>query len=416
MKILKLLIIATDQIRFNKKISLLIILLICISTTSMGLISFYERIYNYSELSCKEALSTTMDKVGLISIKGDAYYSEDALSFLREAKNSEKVSNIGSVETFKVNDRLSELASIQNRYSSQNQNGELEWIYMDKTVIDICNLSFDKKIKENITRVKKNVFYLFLGCNFKDIKVGTEYHEKIDDSTEQIYVVAGVLKKGQKFITDDITMGGGAGTTVSTRRLDNAVIFTGDVYPTISRWIYSASNSTSLKEAEGYLSKLASKYNIEMSFSSLSANFSYSKMKTEQIQYIFRELFVLTAIGTIIINLCMFTILFFNRMKDYGILYANGFSSRELQSVFILESLIKCSIGCFLAASIIYCTIRHFFAFDSETLIMVNYIFLNHIVWHLLAFDILIVIFFSIVPYVLLKRYPPNKLMKGTIV
>ena len=90
MKILKLLIVSTDQIRFNKKISLLIILLICISTTSMGLISFYEKIYDYSESSCKEVLSTSLDKVGLISIKGDSYCSKDALSFLKEAKSSKK--------------------------------------------------------------------------------------------------------------------------------------------------------------------------------------------------------------------------------------------------------------------------------------------------------------------------------------
>ena len=266
-----------------------------------------------------------------------------------------------------MNDRLSELADIQDRYSSKNADGELEWIYMDKTVIDICNLSFSSKIDTNISKEKKDVFYLILGSNFKDIKVGTEYHEQIDDTTEQINVVAGILKKGQKFITDNLTMGSGAGTSVSTRQLDNAIIFTGDVYPTISRWIFSASDSANLEEAEMYLSKLASAHNIDMNFSSLSANFRYSKMKTQQIQYIFKELFVLTAIGTIIINLCMFSILFFNRMQDYGILYANGFSSSELRLVFIIESMFKCCIGCFLAASIIYRLMCHFFAFDSET-------------------------------------------------
>lgn len=415
MKILKLLIVSTDQIRFNKKISLLIILLICISTTSMGLISFYEKIYDYSESSCKKILSTPIDKVGLIHIKDDSYYSEDAFSFLKEAKSSDKISNIGSIETFKVNDRLSELADIQNRYSSDNADGELEWIYMDKTVIDLCKLSFSSKLDTSISEERKNVFSLILGCNFNGIKAGTEYHEQINDTTEYIYVVAGILKKGQKFISNNLTIGSGAGTSVSTQQLDNAVIFTGDVYPTTSRWIYTASDHTSLEDAEAYLSKLASAHSIDMRFSSLHANFKYSKMKTQQIQYIFGELFVLTAIGTIIINLCMFSILFFNRMKDYGILYANGFSSSELRAVFLFENLFKCSLGCFIAASIIYGMMYHFFAFDSETLRMVNSIFLHHIVWQLFILDLLFVILFSMIPFALLEKYPPNKLMKGTL-
>ena len=73
--------------------------------------------------------------------------------------------------------------------------GNLTWIWADQTVLGLCNLEFYKKAE--MTDINKNIYHLYLGYNFKKVKVGTQYVVKQEDGKDDVYVVDGILKKHQ---------------------------------------------------------------------------------------------------------------------------------------------------------------------------------------------------------------------------
>ena len=54
---------------------------------------------------------------------------------------------------------------------------------------------------------------------------------KQEDGKDDVYVVDGILKKHQNFISGEIASGAAAGTTVAVYNMDNRVLVFGDVYP-----------------------------------------------------------------------------------------------------------------------------------------------------------------------------------------
>lgn len=56
----------------------------------------------------------------------------------------------------------------------------------------LCNLEFYKKAE--MTDINKNIYHLYLGYNFKKVKVGTQYVVKQEDGKDDVYVVDGILK------------------------------------------------------------------------------------------------------------------------------------------------------------------------------------------------------------------------------
>lgn len=415
MEVLKILIIAMDQIRFHKKTSLLVILLVSISTISMGSIIFYREIYDYSEKICENTLTNGIDQTGLIYIEDGAYYTQNAYEFLREAVESNRIDSIGCVAELET-DKLPELYNIQKNVMGENSEELLQWIYMDETVIEMCDMSFSEQLDDDIEEKDSDRFKLFLGSDFKEISPGTEYHVQIDEETEYVYEVVGILEKGAHFISSNLITGNAAGATSSCITLDNRVIFVGKIPPPSAFWAFSVNERSSMQEGQESLSSLANKYGIKMQFSSLRANFNYNKMKGNQLQSIFSELFSLTFIATIIINLCLFMVSFINRMKDFGILYANGFSSLELKSIIVIENLLKCIISFFLSSAIVYIAGRKLFVYDLDTLYMVNSIYFNDFLVNTTLLALLCVFSFSIVPTIILNKYKPIALLKGTII
>ena len=51
-----------------------------------------------------------------------------------------------------------------------------------------------------MTDINKNIYHLYLGYNFKKVKVGTQYVVKQEDGKDDVYVVDGILKKTPEFI------------------------------------------------------------------------------------------------------------------------------------------------------------------------------------------------------------------------
>ena len=59
----------------NKKISIILVVFITMSIFLIGVISFYNNIFSYSQKQCEQVLTGTIDNIGLLYVEnGDFYY------------------------------------------------------------------------------------------------------------------------------------------------------------------------------------------------------------------------------------------------------------------------------------------------------------------------------------------------------
>ena len=70
---MKWIIIAWDQIRLNKKISIILVVFITMSIFLIGVISFYNNIFSYSQKQCEQVLTGTIDNIGLYMLKMEIF-------------------------------------------------------------------------------------------------------------------------------------------------------------------------------------------------------------------------------------------------------------------------------------------------------------------------------------------------------
>lgn len=120
---MKWIIIAWDQIRLNKKISIILVVFITMSIFLIGVISFYNNIFSYSQKQCEQVLTGTIDNIGLLYVENGDFYSQKAQDFINEAMDKKVVKFIGSISSLET-DRLPELARLQG-----NEQGNLTWIW-----------------------------------------------------------------------------------------------------------------------------------------------------------------------------------------------------------------------------------------------------------------------------------------------
>lgn len=402
---MKWLIIAWDQIRLNKKISGILISLIALSIFLVGVIAFYNNIYNYSEKQCEEVLNGTIDEIGLIYAENNSFYSQDAKDFMNDAVTTGIVRAMGSVSEMQT-DRLPELAHIQNP-----DNDELTWLWVDETALNLCDLSFYESTETNAK--SENVFHLYLGYNFRQVKAGTKYVFKDSSGESYTYVVDGILKKHQEFISDQIASGTAAGNTAATYDMDNRVMVFGDVYPPSGFWIYETGEHETMTTARNKLQQLADQHDLQLQFSTLDSYLENAHMENRKIQEIFQRMLGVILIGTLVINLSMCALSFVLNKKEYGVLYICGFSQKDLIVIYTVENLMKGVVALGIGGVCIYAMFTKLFVYSAETDQMIRDIFF-HDIFELMIGDMFILVFaLSILPVILVNKFTPQAIVKG---
>ena len=99
---MKWIIIAWDQIRLNKKISIILVVFITMSIFLIGVISFYNNIFSYSQKQCEQVLTGTIDNIGLLYVENGDFYSQKAQDFINEAMDKKVVKFIGSISSLET--------------------------------------------------------------------------------------------------------------------------------------------------------------------------------------------------------------------------------------------------------------------------------------------------------------------------
>ena len=279
--------------------------------------------YAYRELD--KLLTSGFDKTARIRV------SELNADFLSDLASRPEIRAVGEIANYDVYN-LHELAEIQNSHSAKGDKS-LEMITITIGALDLCKLELEEGDFE-LSFPDTRTEYLYLGAGFENIPVGTVY--KTEGTN---YIVAGILKKGQRFIDSKLSVGFDQNRSDYTFNCDYSVISVVSFPFTDGFWLSSSDNYT-LDRSLDKAFEIAKMYNVEIEYRTLQRSYEEAMSYVLAVKNIFSKLTPIVCISCIVIILCMQLSDIFGTLRDFGIMYSQGFSQRDIEKIMLVKNVI----------------------------------------------------------------------------
>lgn len=375
---------AIDSIHIHFRKFILSVALMFICSLILLFTQMAYRTQNLVYETCDQVLENGIKSTGIIQLIDNDFYNNDSiLKYLNELKKQKEIYAVGDcVEYLSMDTALTPLKDIQKEYYGNGNytagipedDGLHIWETMNTTFL-LCRTELSSGIPvEQLDFSSDNVYYLYLGCAFQDIPVGTAYQVEND-----IYKVAGILSTGQEWIKQDLLMDFSFENVTATQLCDYMVFKIADNRPPLTDYLWiSASNGYSIQDAMDTADRLAQKMNIEVHYSSLQERYEVSSSITiTLLGYLYKIIWIVGITSMLMIISLQIVFILANR-KEYGILSAIGFSQKEvLLSVLFYNVLISIT-AILLLIPCLYAIARYWFP-SCRIDYMVKHIFLPYL-------------------------------------
>lgn len=395
---------------------------VCLCIVSIVLFAFAVYIYEdsiYCVNNADKILREGIDGTGVIGIVNFSSDSEEIRRFRNEVYELEEVNAIGTAtQQGYMYLGLDELSNLQSEYidMEDNESQSVMGILVENTALSLCDLqmeggeiNYDKAPEENCT-------YLYLGNNLKDIPVGTEYTVEIgtgENLKTLRFVVKGILKKGARFINRDLFTQNGNFLAESCYTNLDSMVLASENDSNINFWMYSINEGTDFDIVEAKINDIADKYGVQIYYGRASDITNERIKATKELNNAIIKLLGIVLLVSIVIMVCVQITAIFNNVSEYGILYANGYSMRQLCAMQIFENVIKMAVSLIAAIFIEKKLLLFSFNGMSDLTTVFYDIYYNYVIIKMIVVSILIVILASIVPVIVLGKYKPIELIGG---
>ena len=387
-------------------------------TITLALIMFTVMTYigmNYSYISCEKVFSSDMEDIGVVCID---IYEEDyekIMKFIKTSYESEEIKAIGNIMDYGADDPSGgELLAIQEGHT-MNYSTTLEELLevkcMQAYVVSLCKMELKagKKIEE-LDYIDTDLRYLYLGSGYSEIKVGTEY----TDTYGKRYVVAGIMKEGQRWINSNLNCGYNNEVLDYSEDCSYAVFEVSakedNIYSNMC-WIM-AEEGYSIEEAIATAWKIGEDYGIAFSYETMTDMYGEAVSNREALMSYLMNVMVIVIVSTILMMITLNIVMMLEDSKNYGAMYAIGFSSREVNRMLLWKHIITAMCALVIALGGCIYIGKLWFANDDMSY-MIETILTHYVLPTGLIFATVIVVISYLVTYVILKKMSPVKLLKS---
>ncbi len=277
-----------------------------------------------------------------ISDKGLVFLHDDNEELKDEIRALDSVKYLGGYSTgVGILDWCEELREIKERnwYNTDNEEYVLEGIDAATTIMKdtmaFMNLKFASGGVVSEEEREEDVYYVYLGSDYKDIEVGSRYYMEAWDAD---MVIAGILEEGQMFLNEYLLD--------SVEDVGDALYPTDCMifYETMADYEYPLMFQTkegyTLEEAMEDIRAVCKKYGCEHHTISLDEVLTENENRFEDMFRIIKEMMAILALTIIVIQTCVCVSDFIANKRYYGILYANGMNNKDLIKVLVMQNLL----------------------------------------------------------------------------
>lgn len=401
-----------------KKFLLTVVLMVI----SLLLIMFTVMIYKgeqYSYISSDNMLSKGMEGTAVLRLDDESFVSQDGtIDFLREAYERDEIYCIGSMVDYGCYyESLGELYEIQKGHVQNYEIGLEDELIEMKTLnsylMPLCELKLKEGTPVEQLEIKDwdNIEYLYLGAVYDDIEVGTVFTEK--DGSKLI--VAGIIEENQRWIKSELEH------TYTSEILDYTVDCNYVIFLVSNKNVFSsglwlcAEDGYTIEEAIDAAKEVGTKCGILFTYETLTDKAKEVTRDTDLLLLYLTKLLGIIMVATILMMLTTQIVIMLENTKNYGIMYAVGFSRKEVNRMLLWKHIITAFTSLVLAIPLCMMVAQYRFANDDMKYMIKN--ILGHYVFPVaIAVSVGMIVIMHIVTCAVLKRFTPVKLIHNKVV
>ena len=410
---------AFDMIVSNLKKYILSVLLMSIS---LLLIMFSLLIYKgeqYSYISCNDALNKGIDGTAVLRLDENSFiYNQEVKTFLKEAFERKEIYCIGSMVDYGCTyESLNELYEIQRGhvqdYEIALQDDLIEIKMINSYAMPLCNLKLKEGIPIEELEFKdlEKIEYLYLGAAYEDIAVGTAFTEK--DGKK--FVVAGVIEENQRWILSSLV------DTYTSEILDYTIDCNYEIFLVTNQDVFSsglwicAEDGYTIEQAIDAAKEVGKKYDIKFSYDTLMDKVNRVSQDTALLLSYLTKLLGIVMVASLLMIITTQIVTMLESSKNYGVMYAVGFSRREVNRMLLWKHIITAITSLVITIPLCMFVAQYRFANDDMNY-MIKTVLSTYVFPAAIIVAIVIVIIMHIVTCAILKRLTPVKLIHGKVV
>lgn len=369
--------------------------------------------YNYNEAD--KILKYGVKHSGKIDIEligESADYEADYEALVEDIKNIQGIEAMGYVTEGGADFELYEEDFVNNIYEQQKNeedimDEEMYGKYIDTALMDygsedVINIEVDKgySFDECGELLEEYEEIIYLGSKLSGYEVGDVVH----NVRGEMCLIGGYLKSNQRILVDEIT-----GETLSYIEIDDRplILEKGDTLG-----IFAVNSSEDMEEIREELKLLEEKYDANVTLKTYEGIYEAIWKSNKPMMDFFGRMAVLVIVTVLILQICMQTVNLLENFRNYGILYANGFSTRDHMFVFAVQNAIKGLIGMVLAIGGGYILIDLFYTDMVYSFEILYEVFWEYTVWKMGICAVLIAIITTLITIFMFKKKSPKELIQ----
>ena len=406
---------AIDSIstHFRKFVLSVLLVFVCSLLVMFALMAYHGQNLVYE--SCDRVLTRGVKNTGIIQLVEDDFFNDGIQKYLEQLSRRKEIQVIGDCsEDIETAPALETLWNIQaGNYGSENMEEDITGLYIEsvsKNASELCNmkLSSGTPVDELSFDDKDIYYYIYLGYGFRDIPVGTKY--QVENVT---YQVAGIIAPNQAWIKEELLMEFSSEIGNAAQSSDYMVFKIRNQEPPLLEYLWiSSADGYSIDEALAVADQLAERSNIDIHYSSLQERYEVSQTRNIILLKYLSQIIRIVGITAILMLISLQIVFILNNRREYGIMYAIGFSKRDIFCSALFYNAIISIVAFLLVCPCLYWIAKRWFASCGIDYI-VKRIFLPYMLPVEVGMIVLVLLVISIVTNIILHIFTPVRMIRS---
>ena len=404
--------------RSKKKLAIVVLLQVVVFILVGQVLIEYNK-QKYILDKCENILSAPPEKCEAIDFESADLSEEKTIEFVKEIYKTEGLLAVGH-DCAGVQGIVSTIFNGELR-NIQSSNPYKTYIEMDDSLRCrdtqkslIPYYEFDYVDKLDISKNQPmDTAYLILGNAYKDIKVGSEHIEVLENGIEVHFVVVGILEKGEEFVETKLV--DPQEIEIINCDYEIFIMYPMEDYQYSRPYVsYAIDKKHTVEEIHNEIIEIAEKYGLareDISFFNAEKSLEIYNKPMNYVVGMILDIAIIITITTVLVSICIQSVTIIDSMNMYGIMYANGVTRKDVALIVILENLVKTILAIMTAYSFARC--YYSLVFDKTVTFSNELAVLNGIViYQVIGIGLLIMVASTIVPLIIINRNTPSKLIR----
>lgn len=396
------------------------ILLEGIGLLLIGVIIFFQALNNYNEIEINKILKYGVKYTGM-AVANSYNTLEDLEKFKSEIKNIKGIQQIGFYgeglfdrDDFKGNvfDEIYEIQKVHRDILWDRSEGEEQWgkVMESVNLIEgsekLLNLEVSKGYEFDKCNSLLNDYdeVIYLGSKINKLKIGTVIYDRYNRKA----IIGGYLEPDLRMVKDEISDGTAAYMDMNYKVLR---VFKNE-FPDWGDVVFGISSDSDMNKIKDEICLLAKTHNVDMTVKTYEGIFDNTAGRKSVLISLLERILFVVLLTVIIFQICIQSKHIIENFRNYGIMYANGFSTSDHFCIFIVQSIIKGIIAISLALGAGYLLIAAFYSDGIYSIDVLYEVIFNYVLWRVFLCAVVIAIFSAIVSITVFLGKTPKELIQ----